>query len=386
MKHFKFLLSFVFVACLVFLPKAQATDTSFLGAERLQQALIKAFNLDSSGNLNITLTGDLTIPGSILANTGILTLGGVGTENLTFDFGTADRVILNSTSGISRIQCGVNVRWENETAMAFGTSGLANMLWSGTQAIDSLQLGLYVGHVNYSGYFSIMDVGGTKKTYRAPLAISANPVLRIYATGTDALDYLEFYHDQASANIVSGIGKLQLKTATGDIELMPSSGVVTIRDGADIVGGIFGDDTFDQFGIATASGSGHQVLITTYANLASDHDHAVQANPTVFGHSTTDPDTANDEWWSITHNITHCIFDVGKGNTQFPDGIRTIQVVDNVHDTTPTDAELDSAFGTPAALGRGFLGTVDDADGDTNFYLAVTSDASWYWVKLTKAL
>lgn len=66
-------------------------------------------------------------------------------------------------------------------------------------------------------------------------------------------------------------------------------------------------------------------------------------------------------------------------------GIRTIQAVDDVHDTTPTDAQLDTAFGTPASLGRGFIGTVDDADGDTNFYVCVTSDASWYYVKLTKA-
>jgi hypothetical protein len=67
-------------------------------------------------------------------------------------------------------------------------------------------------------------------------------------------------------------------------------------------------------------------------------------------------------------------------------GLRTIQSVADVHDTTPTDAQLDAAFGTPATLGRGFIGTVDDADGDTNFYIAITSDASWYWVKMTKAL
>lgn len=66
-------------------------------------------------------------------------------------------------------------------------------------------------------------------------------------------------------------------------------------------------------------------------------------------------------------------------------GLRTIQAVTNVHDTAPTDAELDTAFGTPASLGRGFIGTVDDADGDTNFYLCLTSDASWYYLKFTKA-
>lgn len=67
-------------------------------------------------------------------------------------------------------------------------------------------------------------------------------------------------------------------------------------------------------------------------------------------------------------------------------GVKTIQSVDNVHDTTPTAASLTSAFGSPATLGRGFVATVDDADGDTNGYLVWTSDASWYWLKGTKAL
>lgn len=82
------------------------------------------------------------------------------------------------------------------------------------------------------------------------------------------------------------------------------------------------------------------------------------------------------------------ILDVESGNLQViaTAGIRTKQAVDDVHDTTPTDAQLDSAFGTPATLGRGFIGTIDDADGDTNFYLCITSDASWYWVKMTKGL
>lgn len=66
-------------------------------------------------------------------------------------------------------------------------------------------------------------------------------------------------------------------------------------------------------------------------------------------------------------------------------GIKTKQAVTNVHDTTPTASELTTAFGDPATLGRGFIGTVDDADGDTNGYIAWTSDASWYFLKGTKA-
>jgi hypothetical protein len=68
-----------------------------------------------------------------------------------------------------------------------------------------------------------------------------------------------------------------------------------------------------------------------------------------------------------------------------PNGIKTKQAVTQVHDTTPTIAELTTAFGDPATLGRGFIGTVDDNDGDTNAYMVFVTDASFYFLKFTKA-
>lgn len=69
----------------------------------------------------------------------------------------------------------------------------------------------------------------------------------------------------------------------------------------------------------------------------------------------------------------------------FSAGLRTKQAVNNVHDTTPTAAELTTSFGDPTTIGRGFIGTVDDADGNTNGYIVWASDASYYFVKGTKA-
>lgn len=43
----------------------------------------------------------------------------------------------------------------------------------------------------------------------------------------------------------------------------------------------------------------------------------------------------------------------------------------------PTDAELDSVFGTPAAVGAGFLAGIDDNGADTNFYLVYSTGTSW---------
>lgn len=82
--------------------------------------------------------------------------------------------------------------------------------------------------------------------------------------------------------------------------------------------------------------------------------------------------------------------DLGNNLYWFQEGwinqLHVQQSVNDVHDTTPTDAQLDTAFGTPATLGRGFIGTIDDASGETNFYLCITTDNSWFWVKMTKAV
>ncbi len=57
---------------------------------------------------------------------------------------------------------------------------------------------------------------------------------------------------------------------------------------------------------------------------------------------------------------------------------------DNVS-SPPTDAELDTAFGTAASLPNGFVGLVDDAAGDTTIWLCYVVSDSWYYEQLTKA-
>jgi hypothetical protein len=63
-------------------------------------------------------------------------------------------------------------------------------------------------------------------------------------------------------------------------------------------------------------------------------------------------------------------------------GLLTKQAVTNVHDTTPTQAEMVTAFG--AVPGRGFIGTIDDNDGNAVSYLCWSTDASYFFVAGTK--
>jgi hypothetical protein len=58
---------------------------------------------------------------------------------------------------------------------------------------------------------------------------------------------------------------------------------------------------------------------------------------------------------------------------------------DDVSDP-PTDAELDSAFGTPATVGAGFVGVLDDNDDATDVYICYTDGSAWFYVKGTKAV
>lgn len=67
-------------------------------------------------------------------------------------------------------------------------------------------------------------------------------------------------------------------------------------------------------------------------------------------------------------------------------GIRTKMAINNVNDTTPTAAELTTSFGTPAAVGSGFVGVVKDNDTDTNGFLVFSNGVSYYYLKFTKAL
>lgn len=81
----------------------------------------------------------------------------------------------------------------------------------------------------------------------------------------------------------------------------------------------------------------------------------------------------------MTRNLKRRIDQSVQGNTQF-DVLRVAQSVANVTEAAPTAAQLTSAFGSPATLGRGFIGTVDDNDGSLASVLCWTTDADWFHV------
>lgn len=119
--------------------------------------------------------------------------------------------------------------------------------------------------------------------------------------------------------------------------------------------------------------TGSNKLFIDNAARANEADARVKA--LVYG--IFDAATAN-QYLTVNGHI------VGLEKATFTGGLSTLQSVANYSDP-PTDAELDAAFGTPATLGRGFVALLDDNDADTDSYIVWTSDASWYYIKATKA-
>ena len=83
--------------------------------------------------------------------------------------------------------------------------------------------------------------------------------------------------------------------------------------------------------------------------------------------------------------------DLGDSTHRFNDvwaagGIRTEYVTDNIAGAEPTDAELDTAFGTPAAQGAGYVGVLDDNGAGTAVFLCASDGTNWWHSAMTKAV
>jgi hypothetical protein len=68
------------------------------------------------------------------------------------------------------------------------------------------------------------------------------------------------------------------------------------------------------------------------------------------------------------------------------DGTIKIKVSTANTSNPPTDAELDSEFGTPATVGAGYLALLDDNGGGANVYLVISDGTNWWYEALTKAV
>jgi hypothetical protein len=80
----------------------------------------------------------------------------------------------------------------------------------------------------------------------------------------------------------------------------------------------YADDGFHIFLDKESGTTNRNLIITDYLNRNDDHDHdTLSADPTLFIHSATDPDSNNTQWLSLTHDKTDGVISTGTGSVNF---------------------------------------------------------------------
>ena len=100
----------------------------------------------------------------------------------------------------------------------------------------------YVGGASDdSGYITILEMGDINLASREPAAHSADPVLRIYsADGTQANDFIEFYHNQVDGIITVGNGSLKIGDGgTTDYTEIKATGEINLHGAARVTNSLW---------------------------------------------------------------------------------------------------------------------------------------------------
>ena len=196
-------------------------------------------DIGTFGNITTTGTGtfgDTLVGGAtgvkFSAVDGLLTMtgqkSGGGNENLIWNFEYSPNVVrLTSSSGAlfmlsPETQIAGAMRFLDDITLNIGNGYDGKITWT-TTGNDNLQIGVGVGSAAQSGYVSLMNRLAIGNANRSPLALSSNPVFRVYSSdATNATDYIEFFHDQTTATIQAGDGAISFGddnlTTTGNIK------------------------------------------------------------------------------------------------------------------------------------------------------------------------
>lgn len=255
---------------------------------------------------------------SATASAGVLTLAGIGgtnNENLTFDFETASNkvTVLSGTSaalyfGLNIYQNagtfwyinGTGARFSDNVTLRWGTGDDASFRWI-TTGNDNLNLALRCNNAATSGYFCITEYADASNANRSPLALSVDPVLRIYSSDeTQALDYLELYHNQTDAVLDWGNGNLRFGTADSKLIAFGAASDATIGfDGNSlniVANAVTGTDTLNLTAASIECGS---TPITTTGTVTTQYlDSDINTQTYVFS-------TANLGFTQNTQTLTY---------------------------------------------------------------------------------
>lgn len=154
-----------------------------------------------------------------------------------------------------------------------------------------------------------------------------------------------------------------------------------------------GGTTYDGFyiNVAASSGVGRNFANLTIRNSKAYDDQGTQTQGYGIGMSNVVGTISNiivencnfDN--NALGNIESTIIPYITRQTELNGGLR-IRVSTANTANPPTDAELDTAFGTPAEVGKGFVALLNDANGGTNEYYVWSDGTNWFYTTGTKAV
>lgn len=230
-------------------------------------------------------------------------------------------------------------------------------------------------------YENTLGSAGLFDTGTLPTGYDAYEVrlrLRTSVSSTNDTAYLRYNSDTTTTNYRNAISGSSSGSASNGVVNTPR---IAIPPAANSPSGSFGVTTVR---IPEPEGS---KLKTAYAEDAAQLDS-----------TTTEVVYSHMHFWNNTAAITSIqVVPDGAPTDTFDTG-SSIQVIGwreepiggldtssaNVSNP-PTDAELDSAFGTPAAVGDGFAATINDNGADTAQWLVISNGTSWWYASMTKA-
>ena len=233
--------------------------------------------------------------------------------------------------------------------------------------------------------FSLMNTAGATSSDRAGFAQAVNGINITVTDGDIRLTYDDNIPTSTEGILLSTDNVAVLRNiALEDLKIISVSGNVTCSVALGVceeseVSNIYSNSGYiptvtpiDHADLTNldADSSGH----TGYALVDHTHD---EYSPTSHDHD------ANYLKLDCSNSLTGNLSSSGKG--EFSEGIKTKNSIADVS-VLPTADELNTAFGTPAAVGAGFVSTLNDNNESANFYLITSDGSNWWYSLMTKAL
>ncbi len=312
-------------------------------------------------------------------NLGISTFGSGNLGSASGNFAILQNALFNNTTGDNNLAIGEGTLQSNTT----GRDNIAigkNALNSNTTKFENIAIGSNALINNTSNFPNVAigytTIGGTG-TGNLNTAIGWK-ALNINTNGSSniAIGYeCLFKNTTGAANVAVGRCMAANTTGAENVAIGESSLNLNTTGARNTALGV----NALKFVNPTGGGEGEQNIGIGYG--AGDNITTGSTNIIIGYNLNADSATADDQL-----NIGGVLKgDLSTGDIEITGGL-TLPVSTVDVSNPPTDAELDSEYGTPATVGAGYTRYIDDNGAGTAFYQCVSDGTNWWVFTGTKAV